>query len=532
MERQRGPVASSEANNTADSHSINYLTFPFGISERPDGGLPTVIMNEAKNSGGRRVGMFTTDRPNVTEFDGVKIFPAQNPPMIADLFKLWFGTGYWPLLHSKAHTRDAITPDALKAMYPKPLVEKIAEDAERAGRRPSTDVGSHELLHEFVRKYAPSQEVSRAFNRSFEQPFIDELSRAHVNRENVRVNFQDYFFHPLVEKMAPLIRKQHGFTSLHLHTTIPMMPEHLPIPESIEDLARAVSQVDVVLTHTEVYNERLRRIMERLGFRLPEFRTFDLGIDEDDMRRREGRITMANYQSAIPDFDNLTDRQQKLVHACFQAERHGVPHQFGLYDRMDPGKGIDAVFLAVDAFLTEERKFLSMEELQAKYRFFNLMSMLSDLKDVDPTNMKATYAEYVTRLGLELEQKWPGIFLMAEGVSGKQRDLLVALMRGRTVITGGAEDGLNQVVMESSFINRDLPTAVIAGRNIGFVMQMEAAGMGHDLFAFDSGNVEQLTATLRDVVRYQTINPDYLVRQKRDLNRIIEARNSSMLLDF
>ena len=531
MDRQSTGKAGSHATNQTDSQSINYLTFPFGISERPDGGLPTVIMNEAKNSGGRRVGMFTTDPLGVSEFDGVKLFPAERPPLTADTFKLWFGTGYWSVMHPKAHTRDAITPEALKAMYPKALVEQLIEDAERSGRRPSTDVGSHEFLYEFVEKYAPSLNVSRAFNQSFERPFIDELSRAQRSNENIRVNFQDYFFHPLVEKMAPIIRERNGFTSLHLHTTIPMVPDHLPIPEIIEELARAVSRVDVVLTHTEAYNERLRRMMERLGFKLPEFRTFELGIDEDDMLRREGRISAANYQSAIPDFDALTDRQRIFVHECFQAEKQGVPHQFGIYDRMDPGKGIDTVFLAIDTFLTEERKSLSMDQLQAKYRFFSLMSQFSDLKNIDPTNMKATYAEHVTRLGLELEQKWPGVFLMAEGLSGKQRDLLVALMRGRTVITGGAEDGLNQVVMESSFINRDLPTGVIAGRNIGFVMQMEAAGMSNDLFTFDSGNVDQLTTSIRDVVKYQSRNPEHLVRQKRDLNRVIEARNSSMLLN-
>ena len=218
------------------------------------------------------------------------------------------------------------------------------------------------------------------------------------------------------------------------------------------------------------------------------------------------------------------------MHACFEAENMAVPHQFGLFDRIDPGKGVDTVFEAIDAFLTEERRELSLEELRGRYRFFNLMSQFPDLNNVDPTNMKETYAAHVLKQGLQLEERWPGIFMMAEGLSGKQRDLLVALMRGRTVITGGAEDGLNQVVMESSYINRDLATAVIAGMNIGFVMEMKRIGIDHNLYTFEPGSVTELRDRLRQVVRYQQVNPDHLVAQKRELNKAIVLRDASMFV--
>jgi hypothetical protein len=158
------------------------------------------------------------------------------------------------------------------------------------------------------------------------------------------------------------------------------------------------------------------------------------------------------------------------------------------------------------------------------------MSQFPDLNNVDPTNMKETYAAHVLRLGLKLEERWPGIFMMAEGLSGKQRDLLVALMRGRTVITGGAEDGLNQVVMESSSINRDLPTAVIAGNNIGFVMEMERIGIDDNIYTFEPGSVTELLERLRQVVRYQKETPHHLVAQKVELNKAIERRDASMLV--
>jgi hypothetical protein len=456
---------------------------------------------------------------------------AEKPPMTAELFKLWFGTGYWPLLHPKAHTRDAVTPEALRAMYPQKVVAPFIEAAGRAGQKVSNDIGSHEFLHQYVAAHAPSIQVSRNFNESFEGPIQREIARAHLNEEKITFNFQDYFFHPLVEKVAPLIREKNGFTSLHLHTTLPMIPENLPVPEMIAQLARAASKVDVVLTHTEAYNERLRRIMERLSIKPPEFRTFALGIDEADMLRREGRITKENYVTSIPDFNKLTDRQRTLIHACFDAERAGIPHQFGVYDRLDPIKGVDTVFAAIDAFLTQEHQTQSMEELQRKYRFFNLLSQFVDLTAINPTNMAQAYSEHVAHVGMRLEEKWPKIFVMSEGLSGKQRDLLVALMRGRSVITGGAEDGLNQVVMESSFINRDLPTAIISGRNIGFVMEMAGAGMLDNMFTFESGQWAQLTDRIRDVATYQAKNPSHLVMQKTELNRLIEGRTASMLID-
>jgi hypothetical protein len=529
MSKIERPDSAPSADKPRDS--INYLTFPFAITQRPDGGLPTVIMNEVKNSAGRRVGMFTTDPQNVDNLDGVTVIAADRPPMTAELFKLWFGTGYWSLLHPKAHTRDAVTPEALRAMYPQKVVAPYIEAAERAGQKVSTDIGSHDFLHQYVAAHAPSIQVSRNLNDSFAAPIQREIARAHLNEEIIRFNFQDYFFHPVVEKFAPVIREKNGFTSLHLHTTLPMIPEHLPVPEMIVQLARAASKVDVVLTHTEAYNERLRRIMERLSIQPPSFRTFALGIDEADMLQREGRITRENYVSSIPDLDKLSDRQRTLIKACFDAERAGIPHQFGVYDRLDPIKGVDTVFTAIDEFLTQEHKTLSMQELQQRYRFFNLLSQFVDLTAVNPTNMAQAYSEHVARLGMQLEAKWPGIFVMSEGLGGKHRDLLVALMRGRTVITGGAEDGLNQVVMESSFINRDLPTAIISGRNIGFVMEVASAGMLDNIFAFESGHVSQLADRIRDVAIYQAKNPSHLVNQKTELNRLIERRTASMLID-
>ena len=530
MER-RDQSPNSNAPLSLNDDAINYLTFPFAISERPDGGLPTVIINEAQNSEGRKVGMFTTDPRDVTNFEGVAIHPADNAPITEDTIRLWFGTGYWSVLHPKAHTDEALTAEAVSAMYPQQLVQQLYAEAERAGNPISAAVGTQEFLHRFVKRYAPTQDRAEAFNRAFEEPVLAELKRASSNQEAIRFNFQDYFFHPLVDKIAPVVRDSHGFSSLHLHTTIPMIPDSLPLPRMVEDLAIAASKVDVVLTHTETYNERLRMMMKRLGCRLPEFRTFSLGIDESDLLIREGKISAANYHEAIPDFFALSERQRAFIHACFNAEKECIPHQFGLFDRMDPGKGIDTVFLGIDNFLSEARRHLSIEELQTKYRFFSLMSNFSTLSNVDPTNMKATYAEHVTLMGQRLEQKWPGIFFMAEGLSGNQRDLLIALMRGRTVVTGGAEDGLNQVVMESSFINRNLPTGVIAGKNIGFVMQMESLGMTSKLFTFESGKPEALAENMRDVVAYQLVNPDYLVRQKTDLNRVIESRNCSMLIN-
>jgi len=497
MEKSLGPATPRKTENS--NQEVNYLTFPFAIAERPDGGLPTVIINEAKNSGSRRVAMFTTDAAQI-DFEGAKVIPAESPEMTGDLFKLWFGTGYWALLHPQAHTNKALTPEAIQAMYPKDLVDAFLEERERAGKKVSAEVGSQEFLHDYVERYSPPADVNLKFNNAFLGPVDRELARAQTEGDRILFNFQDYFFHPTVEKMAPVIRKTGGLSTLHLHTTIPMIPENVPMPRLVEDMARAISQVDVVLTHTEVYNERLRLIMNRLNLRTPELRTFSLGIDEGDLLSRESRIAEMRGGSAIEGFKSLTSRQQRLISAAFEADRMQIPHQFGVYDRLDPGKGIDTVFQAIDKFLTAERTRLSDAEIREKYRFFNLTSNFAEPGGFDASNMKASYTDYVTRLAIGLESKWPGVFFISEGLGGKQRDLIVALMRGRHVITGGAEDGLNQVVMESSFINRELPTAVIAGRNIGFVMEVARSGLSDNIHDFQPGNVDELVERIRQVV--------------------------------
>jgi hypothetical protein len=145
--------------------------------------------------------------------------------------------------------------------------------------------------------------------------------------------------------------------------------------------------------------------------------------------------------------------------------------------------------------------------------------------------MAVNYVHHVAEIGRRLEEKWPGIFLMAEGLTGGQRDLIVALMRGRTTITGGAEDGLNLVIMESSFINRDRPTGLIAGENIGFVLDNPTHRANGDFLTFRPGSISELVQKIRQVAKLQEQNPGRLVEAKRALNVSIAQRDASMLLD-
>jgi hypothetical protein len=524
----------SQPETSPSSGASHYLTFPFAISERPDGGLPAVIMNEARNSAGKKVVMFSADKQNIDNFDGVKVIAADNPKFSDDLIKIWFGNGFWPLLHPKAHTSEAMTPEGLKAMYDKTAVDLLLEelDAGLFKGRELPSVGSQKFLVEYVDKYVPDIKISGQFNNAFEKSVLSELDKAKLSNERICFNFQDYFFHSLVESVAPQIRDANGLATYHLHTTIPHIPNDVRVPNLIAAVAKAASKADVVLTHTEVYNERLRNILERLNLEHPEYRTFALGIDESDLAQREGRVTAGNYMETVPAFETLTARQKNLVHAAFKAEAEGVPHQFGIYDRMDPIKGIDTVFQAIDKFLEQERSDATFESLKSKYRFFAVMSQFYDApKFNDKFDLRHGYAKYIFDLGSKLEAKWPGIFMMSEGFGGKYRDLIVSLMRDRTVITGGAEDGLNQVVMESSFINRNNPTAVIAGENIGFVIEMARAGLRDNLYAFKPGNVSDLTNQIRQVALCQEKHPGHLVLQKTELNRVIASRNASMLID-
>jgi hypothetical protein len=175
----------------------HYLTFPFALAEKPDGGVPTVIINEARRSG-VNLAILTADATHVTAFEGARILPADKPPLTPELFKLWFGNGYWPLLHPRAHTSGAITPEALNAMYPKRLVEAVIDKAERSGERLVGGVGSHAFLHRFVEEFAPSLDVNVSFNQAFARTFKRELARSLRGNPVVFTNFQDYFFAPVV----------------------------------------------------------------------------------------------------------------------------------------------------------------------------------------------------------------------------------------------------------------------------------------------------------------------------------------------
>jgi len=516
-----------------DSEKTHYLTFPFAISERPDGGLPNVIMNEAKNSAGKKVVMFSTDQQDIENFDGIRVVAADRPQFTNDLINLWFGTGYWSLLHPKAHTEGSVPLETLRAMYDAESVNAVMEKLERQSPETASlpKFGSQEFLHAYVKQYGPQIDAGIKFNQSFESGVAKELARAQAQSKHIVFNFQDYFFHNLIEVAAPKVKEYGGLSTYHLHTTVPFIPNGVEIPSLIAGIARAASATDVVLTHTEVYNERLRSILDRLDLPHPEYRTFALGIDEEDLARRESRVTPGNYTKEIQGFEGFSERQKNLIHAAFRAEAEGVPHQFGIYDRMDPIKGLDVVFTAIDKFLEEERSYLGMDGLKQKYRFFAVTSLMPDpSKDYDHLNFKAAYANHATKIGLQLEAKWPGIFVISEGFSAKHRDLIVALMRDRTVITGGAEDGLNQVVMESSFINRNNPTGIIAGNNIGFVLEMTRAGLRDNMYTFQSGNVAQLKNNIRQVALFRGKNPGHLVLQKRELNGLIATRNASMLV--
>lgn len=497
----------------------HYTTYPFPLQEASAGGLQSVFLHESRRA--------EKDLHILSNDAGAEVFGAaqmhharpEDPALVGEKFKTWFGTGHWQLLHPDAHTTRAASSEALKAMYDEGYLERLAHADRPLG---AGEFGSVELMLRYLEHFMPPLNAHREFNKNY----AEEL-RA-IPPESV-VNWQDYFFEPAMNHFAGELRAKKCFQTFHLHTTL---PDSLNLSTWGRSLLSAMSKMDVVYLHTDTYIERLELQLEALGLNIPTLRRFDLGINKSSIEDSLNKVTPGNFMDH-PAYDGLTEAQKRLVDENMRT-RGRVPHRFICLDRVDPGKGIDVVVSAAEKLLAEETAHKGKKHVLERYRVFFLADMYNPEgteDSIDRSSMKECYALNVSQGLRNLEKRFPGVVFVSDGFSGEARDFVASLTRDCHGMTGGAQDGLNLAAQEVLWANKDLPRISLIGSGAGFAIRLEELKIQSGAAIVERGNVDAWRDAFRNLCRLYDAYPELLAAARDATLQVIEKRKDSVIVD-
>jgi hypothetical protein len=473
------------------SRTTHYSAYPYPLAQGHAGGLPSVFLKETRTH--RDLVLLTTDESDHV-LGNARIRVARPQHVDRDeLFRHWFGIGCWQWLHPEAHTDHGGDPGAVRFMLG-------LDDA-------TPEVGLDDLLRYCAAAAAPKEHAER-FNRAFD-PLLQEVAAGSV------VNWQDFMFVPSILAHAERLRANGVRQTLHLHTSIPSSLVHSSFGM---DVLRAMSLVDSVYLHTDVYIARARHQLEHARLRAPALRRFDLGIDRNALDAGDAST------------DGLTESQLAFVTEVLRTQET-VPHRFMDIDRVDPGKGTATVIKAVSRFLDGRRAAgQSAQVLQRSYRFFFLQPFLH--APYDAQNLQTgRYGRYINRLFDELVERHPGVVFVSDAIQGRGRALIPTLLRGTHGLSGGAQDGLNLAIMENAYVNRDRDTMIICGDGAGIAIHARALGHCEHAFLPRAGDIDAFARAIADTVELQGRRAWLLRDRKAPLVDHIMRRNDSVLVD-
>jgi len=291
---------------------------------------------------------------------------------------------------------------------------------------------------------------------------------------------------------------------LHFHGAVPISLAQSAIGKNI---LSAASKVDAVFVHTDEFAGNLRYAFTQVpSLRVPEIHRFDLGIDQRFIDRSLGTITAGNYASTIPGFKSMDDKQREFIHEVFRTQG-SIPHRYISLDRIDPTKGTVNVFRAVDGFLQEQlERFGDLPTLRRNFRFFFLLEEPFD-NPPDHYHLKDRYIAFAKKLIAQVGGRYPGIVVTAPSITGRQRIVLPAPMRGCHGIAGGSIEGCNLAIMEIAYANNDEPTTIICGKGAGIVKQALRDGVEDSVLFPPAGDISSFARAFSSIV---TRTPDEL----------------------
>lgn len=483
--------------------------FPVGNS----GGLSVAIDNAAK--AGEEIVLYAPDSEPSTRGNVDYRQALPHPEGKLERWGIWFDTGVNQIIHPEAFTSPSATPEAVQTML------------HAAPWRSKSEFGTSESLLEFIDCFTGSDDwdAMKTFTDRF-SPMLKDICTMRDKGEKVDLNVQSFFWEPLLNEAET----EGVHTTFHLHE---------PMPENLKDsvwgkkLLSGMSKVDTVYLHTDLYVRRFKKQLNDLGMRVPETKRFDLGINLSQIQEGLELVNSSNYMQKIPEFQSLRnkygqgmDEPQEVIHEVMNTYGK-VPHRFGCFDRLDPIKGMDAVLMGIDDFLSEQKQ--NGVNLQENFRFFFFHDPVGRKREAALHLTMTQYTKLVDKLFSQLQQKYPGVIFRSQALNGKSRIALPAIMRGMHALNASAQEGLNLAVMETAYANKDEDTTVIAGKGAGFVIQAIENGSEHLGHFVTPGQPREIAEAIGRVVDISNSSPGSHAKLKRELiEKEILPRGSSI----
>lgn len=488
----------------------NYLLYAFPMEptlqgQEGGGGLAAAVVREVflNNRLSPSVKVISPDDKafSIPEHN-FEVLPAEQEKVPnGDRFGIWF-VDQWVVFHTKAYTAEG--------GYPEDVLQVLFQ-----GEGYRSPVGSLDRAKEYVKKFGFSTRHPQALNE-----FTDQYDRPiSAIPANSLINWQDYMFFPSMLRHAQALRDKGCWQSYHHHVPI---SEELPEFSYGKDFLRAVSLMNQVYVHTDVYAERLEQHLQELDLFVPEIRRFDLGVDANSIQRRLEKITKDTYQDSQA-YKRLPRGQQEVIDEIVTTQDSGL-HRFLVIDRSDEAKGPTVVLDGMDQFLST----LSLEE-RAKFRFYFILPQL-DWEGFD-FSPKHNYTRYLRNRLAEMKKKYPDVLHYMPGISP---ELIPLMQRDANCITAGLMDGLCLAPLEALKVNAltGHNRNGIIGMGTGFAIQTMQTADHHRLINFvREGSIEEMALAIKEIADTENNNPDNLGRRTHQLvNRVIDKRNDSVIV--
>jgi hypothetical protein len=492
-------------------NTSHVVTSAFPIDPSDVGGLATAlgVSRELGSANQTDVTLLAPDTAAGT-FGPFKVQGADPLATAAqDRWVSWFGVGYCPSFFPAAFTAPVLPPEMLALVYPKDPAVGSGDTVESVFRH--------------VEKHCDHGALD-AFANRFVRPLSDLVAGSVVN-------FQSFFFDRVIEKVSDALRSRGVLTSLHIHEAI---PENLIDHRFGQEFLRRVCNTDAIFFHNDTFLKRFSDQAARMGLKIPILKRYDLGIEQEFIANSVGTVDATNYEATIPGYLQLNPDQKELIKEVFAIRARPNIHPFFCIDRIDIVKGSHVVYAAVDQFLAARMATgLSLNDLKRDYRFFFLQRP-SLWGDELPIHLTRNYVNHCSKALLALVEKYPGIVVNAEPLSGIQRVALPAMLAGATCLSGSISEGLNLAVMEASAASHmtKVPGAIICGDGAGFAMRLRELRQDHLAHFPTSGSIEEFRECILSADSARRANPVGV----RDLNselatKMIFPRRDSLIVD-
>ncbi len=490
----------------------HYLAYAFPLipsieGKHGGGGLATTIAREAtffkESSSSSRLNVLSSDEESRRLHDySLDILAAeQSSDQSGDIFGVWF-VDQWVVFHTDAYSNLSGYPnEVLGAMF--------------QGEKYTQPVGSLGRAKEYVEKFGFSAQNPRVlgeFSNRFDQQ-IWNIS------PNSIINWQDYMFYPLMQRHSEVLRGKGCWQSYHHHVTI---SEQLSQFSQGVDFLKAVSLMDEVCVHTDIYAQRLEKHLQALGLHIPTIRRYDLGVDSVNIERRLRNITKDTYQESI-EYKGLSQDQKVVIDEIVSTQGTNL-HRFVVIDRADEGKGPTVVLDGMDRLLST----LTKEE-QTQFRFYFIVPQL-DWGEVT-FSPKHNYTSFLRKKLEDMKEKYPDVLHYMPGIPP---GLISLLQCDAHSITGGIQDGLCLSPMEGLKVNglTGNDRSAIIGMGTGFAMQTMQVERHSNLVNFvKQGSVDDMARAIGSIARAEKNDPGRLGRQTRQLvEEVIDKRIDGVLV--